>query len=488
MGQCSSAWGKNYKCNLNAQGKVMNTPAFDAKRFVRPALRSIAFCLSVVLISSMMTVKPAYASGVVSLSQNWATNLALGIFCPAPSLSASVACFAQFEIQNPGTYWVDGYCHTPVSTVLNSATTATYTFSRTNYPDCVNPHINTKIFQVWSTACPLNSMPTGTTCTCNDGYAPDPTQTKCIPEQYTIALSGLGGIVMPNDPSKNTYATVTKNDGTPKSGVQVNLMLTVVPENDGLLFSAHVGSISPNGGSTEADGRLNFTFTAPVAGGIHTITATCANCSNQATGTIKVPGCPVPPLTTPPFNEACATVLENISSTQAQKDAACGALTDKLKTGMACFRDKLSGMSPAIPLSITSDIRSVAYQAHFREIWDKMQALVALEDDPAKRAACSVRRAEIAGRCTSCYAASTTQRSHCLKARPANPSPNDAQHTQGKAFDVSEASTYSPLQTALDGLNPPQNIQQFLNAPTNCNLTWGGTFINNIDLVHFYAP
>lgn len=205
--------------------------------------------------------------------------------------------------------------------------------------------------------------------------------------------------------------------------------------------------------------------------------------------------CPVPALKPLPEDAACGQVLENINSTQAQKDAACGALTDNLKTGMACFRDKLSSMSPAIPLKITSDIRDVAYQTHFRDVWDKMEDLVELEDDPVKQTACAARRAEIAaekgcdnaGRCTSCYDESATQRSHCLKGRPANPSPNDAQHTQGNAFDVSEATTISPLRAALGARNPPQIIQQFLDNPTDCNINWGGMFTDNYDPIHFYA-
>jgi hypothetical protein len=169
-------------------------------------------------------------------------------------------------------------------------------------------------------------------------------------------------------------------------------------------------------------------------------------------------------------------------------------LTDKLKTGMACFRDKLSGLSPAIPLKITSDIRDIAYQAHLRQVWDRMEDVVRwMRRNPTIQAACAARRAEIAaekgcdnaGVCTSCSAASAAQRSHCLAGRPANPSPNDAKHTQGNAFDVSQTSTIDPLQAVLGGRTPPQNIPQFLNAPTNCNLSWGGTFN---DPVHFYVP
>jgi hypothetical protein len=278
-----------------------------------------------------------------------------------------------------------------------------------------------------SPACPANSSGT-VTCTCNDPYVPDPTATSCV--------------VPPACP---THAS-----GTP----------------------------------CVCDSGYQF----------------------DATGTSCVDACPsVPALTPLPKDDACANVLENIHSTQAQKDAACGALTDKLKTGMACFRDKLSRTNDIvtgnpIPFVVTSDIRDIAYQAHLREIWDKMEKLVSLvKKDPAMQTACAARRAEIAAEkgcdnAGSCerknYAAAIAngQRSHCLKQRPASPKPNDAQHAQGNAFDVSEDDTITPLQTALGGRNPPENIPQFLNAPTNCNLIWGGTFKTNKDIVHFYVP
>ena len=89
---------------------------------------------------------------------------------------------------------------------------------------------------------------------------------------------------------------MTKSDGSAKSGAQVTLILTVKPENDAPIHAEYVGGISPNGGATNVYGKLPFVFTAPTAGGTHTITATCTGCTNQATGTIRVTGCPVPPL------------------------------------------------------------------------------------------------------------------------------------------------------------------------------------------------
>jgi hypothetical protein len=381
----------------------MDAPAFDAIRFVRPALRSIAFCFSVVLISSMTLVKPAHASGTVaSINTYFVAGSGFGGYINAATPAA--AC-------GDGGSQVTG----PVVTQISSSQwqcTYTYVDNGTNFLMWV--------FYV-SPACPVNS--TGTvTCTCTDPYVPDSTATSCVPVPVV------------------TCAAPSVSDG---------------------------------------------------AGG-------CAcNPPNRINSIGECTACPVDPLTTPPFSDACSKVLENINSTQAQKDAACGALTDKLKTGMACFRDKLSGISPSIPLSITSDIRSVAYQAHLREVWDKMEILVKkIAKDPALQTACATRRAEFAaekgcdnaGSCESksCSAASDNgQRSHCLKGRPADANPNDAQHTQGNAFDVSEDYTINPLQDVLDAGNPQQDIQQFLDAPTNCGLTWGGTFSDNYDPIHF---
>ena len=101
--------------------------------------------------------------------------------------------------------------------------------------------------------------------------------------------------------TRAAYAQVSKSDGSAKSGVNVDLFLDVVPELAGQLPVSYTGILRPDSGSTGVAGRLDFEFIAPTAGGLHTITAACTNCTNQATGTIRVPGCPVPALTAPPF-------------------------------------------------------------------------------------------------------------------------------------------------------------------------------------------
>ena len=120
----------------------------------------------------------------------------------------------------------------------------------------------------------------------------------------------------------------------------------------------------------------------------------------DAAGTSCVPvappvTCPVTALSSfPPANDACSQALENRNSTQAQKNAACGTLTTAMQTGQTCLAGKLAAMSPVIPFVRTADIRSVAYQAHLREIWDKMQDVVAtMNKEPAMRTACAAHLA-----------------------------------------------------------------------------------------------
>ena len=111
---------------------------------------------------------------------------------------------------------------------------------------CIRPDGMQDGFVLSYSSCPANStgMPAAnpTTCTCNTGFRPDPAQTSCVPDQYTIALAGLGGIVMPTR-TRDAYAQVSKSNGSPKSGVQVDLLYIVKPENDAPLRAEYIGSV-----------------------------------------------------------------------------------------------------------------------------------------------------------------------------------------------------------------------------------------------------
>jgi hypothetical protein len=265
-------------------------------------------------------------------------------------------------------------------------------------------------------------------------------------------------------------------------------------------------------------------YTSPAAGGIYPQTCTNVSADNRcpavATGEtpfkLDLPNkltCSRPDQCQPPDafdsatgqcvkcpielkplpQDACTLALENLSSTQAQKDAACGKLSQAMEDGKACLARKLSSLGTPIPLSVGVGVRSAGYQKHFVDIWNQMEKLVRVtKKNPIMQAACAARRAEIAaekgcdnaGRCESCFPSSASQRSHCLKGRPS--SSNTAPHTLGNAIDVSESRTIKPLRQFLQARKPPQNIQQFLDEPPeDCKLKWGGTFTDNYDPIHF---
>ena len=339
-------------------------------------------------------------------------------------------------------------------------------------------------------SCPANSQPTGNSCTCNDPYVPDSTATSCVLEQYTIALSGLGGEVI-RPATRDAYATVTASNGSPKSGAQVSLTLTVVPEDDGQLFSSHVGSISPNGGATGADGMLKFVFTAPVAGGTHTITATCVNCTNQATGIITVPGCPVSPLT----KISDFSVLEGETPEQANltnklegRMNGYSLLTQGTQNAEQCLAGRIAevvGSPSTSGYRVTSTVRTFAYQRHLKNVWDKFFELQEkVDSDPTIQQRCQSLITKVEGEMgfrltqdptnenTVCDTA--LGRAHCLRTAPAQANPK---HTQNIAFDISLPSVLA----FRNLLVPPRTVQQEANA---CGLTWGGTF-TPIDNVHF---
>jgi hypothetical protein len=182
------------KTYFEAQGEVMDAPAFDA-RWVRPALRSIAFCFSAIMISSMTMVKPAHASGTLSTppslqySVSWWvtwTNTSLGnytytntpISCSASSVAGLEPCVAAVAGGPVWFYTYDG----------------NYTGGNPGgFTDAVASHIG----------CPDHSQPTGSTCTCNDpsplnptAYVPDPTGTSCVPVS-TCPVTKLDDITDP---------------------------------------------------------------------------------------------------------------------------------------------------------------------------------------------------------------------------------------------------------------------------------------------------
>jgi D-alanyl-D-alanine dipeptidase len=361
----------------------MDAPAFDA-RFVRPALRSIVFCLTVFLISSMMTVKPAHASGTVaSINTYFVAGSGFGGYINAATPAA--AC-------GDGGSQVTG----PVVTqIISSQWQCTYTYRcDVGLPPsyCGTPYI---IYAYYiSPACPVNS--TGTvTCTCNDPYVPDSTGTSCVPAST----------------------------------------------------------------------------------------------------------CLVPKLKDLPADDACAKSLDKGRGKDV--DGKCLPLNPALPGQIQCFADKIAATNitarPTIPYTgPTAQYRNDAYQAHLKDIWDRMIELN--KDENRNNQACLPRREKVIAEkgCDSnrgC-AGECVPGSHCIRNIPATSS----NHTQGTAFDVS----WGTINGLLDELTPrppaPMTPQQTIQAqriwiadwlarPTACNLYWGGNFDKPTpDFIHFQLP
>jgi hypothetical protein len=460
---------------------------FDVARFIWPVLLSAIFYFLVIAISAMTMVKPAYASGTVGQGglyssignepacQNMSSMVAVGACMLQFNTATCIGCSSTtYTFYPPGGF---SYC---------------YTYKGNQY--CGEEYFS------FTAGCPANSTGT-TTCTCDAGYVPDPTVTSCIPEPYTIALTGLGVTVMPTKTLTTAYALVTTSTGLPKSGAQVSLALTVVPELASQLPVTYTGTLSTYAGSTGSDGRLTFEFRAPTAGGTHTITASCTNCTNQTTGTIKVPGCLVEPLKDLPANDLCAQSLD--AGLGKDVNGKCPKLDDRLPAQIQCFADKITATnataSPSIPYSgPTATIRNPAYQAHLQDVWDTMIKLN--QSDNINNEACRPLRDKVIAEkgCDSNDKCLTgTPRcmagSHCIDYRP----PDYSNHSAGTAFDVPN-DTINGLYHELTPLPPApmtplQKLQahriwiaNWLATPTACNLYWGGNFTNpGPDFIHF---
>lgn len=157
------------------------------------------------------------------------------------------------------------------------------------------------------------------------------------------------------------------------------------------------------------------------------------------------------------------------------------ALTTDAQTGMQCFVGKASGIG--ITAAITSGTRTIAYQNHLVDVWDKIIQHNNVTDS-ATWEACRQRREKVIAEkgCNSsggCEGACTAG-SHCIRYQPAV---NNSRHTTGKAFDVSQV-TVASLLNGLAAQQPPQSMSELLANPTACNLIWGGDWIPP-DNVHF---
>jgi hypothetical protein len=160
--------------------------------------------------------------------------------------------------------------------------------------------------------CPDHAQVTGNTCTCTDPYVPEePDKTRCVLEQYTLTLVGMGTEIEPSGTvgggtsTRMGYVSVLGSQTKqPKSGAVVRVTVDVDVSSGGHDHGDNPtrrdrGSISgckaadvPDAYdcTTAGNGYAQFTFDAPEASGTHNFTATCVSpaCTNQDNGKIDV--------------------------------------------------------------------------------------------------------------------------------------------------------------------------------------------------------
>jgi hypothetical protein len=92
-----------------------------------------------------------------------------------------------------------------------------------------------------------------------------------------------------------TLTATAMNGAAPKAGVLINFSVEVTPNSGGHEhhdINRPKGTLSAVRGTTDANGEVKVTFTAPEVAGVHTVMATCATCSNSAAAKeiqVKVP-------------------------------------------------------------------------------------------------------------------------------------------------------------------------------------------------------
>ncbi len=176
--------------------------------------------------------------------------------------------------------------------------------------------------------------------------------------------------------------------------------------------------------------------------------------------------CAVPDLKPKP-TDACSVALETGRGLPVPATACPtpSVMTDP--NGEACLKGKLAvlGIPYAGP---TATIRTAAYQAHLKDVWDRNEEHKKITD-PAKRLACTAKREIVEGE----------MNHHGLRYQPTN----ESRHVAGKAFDISQP-TVRTLETTLNQAG--RSVSGLLRSPPPCTLIWGGTY-SDPDDVHFNA-
>lgn len=368
----------------------MDTPAFDATRFLRSVSLSIALYLSIIMIAMMTIIKPAHASGTVAkpsgtnyiyvgsgstggdgtqptIAQVVAETLVCnGLYTDVNAMSPCLIAATGYAYQS-GWYWAGWWALHLSSTSPNSIALGA-------------------VFGGVA-ACPANSADTTTTtCTCNAGYVPDPTGTSCVPPvcpahssgtpcvcdagyefdatgtrcdlvQYTLTLKTDPPEKIEPSGTATVIALVEKTVGgqkSPKSGATVSIKVDVDAgtgghdHDTGRHVSPHTGTLDAATGTTGPDGKVSFTFGAPEVSGTHTFTVACispACTNNPQTIKIDVKVVGLKPIPGSPFyslQDSAGNVIGAVGGKHSDNHYLTGAAIKKLKEFAQAYQDTVN--------------------------------------------------------------------------------------------------------------------------------------------------
>ncbi|MCR4303586.1 MAG: hypothetical protein NUV63_05065 [Gallionella sp.] len=436
----ADVWEKQHVA-LNNQGDLMDALAFDATRFVRSALQSTVFYLSIIAILSMTMVKPAGASGFVLPSP--------------PPANQAITCFtillSEISVPDDSAKWI---------TVFNVSST---------FYDC----------SLGLPAKALEKVPVGWTVT---NYPRDGNSTYTHVTQY----------------SNPTYYNLRIYYDYHFRGVE-DATGRIVEDVTGRIGAYFMGTsrlaatpkICPaNSVGTPATNPTTCACNDPSV-------SDPINYVPDATGKSCVPAvtCPIDPLPKPPppFPDACSNSLEKGRGTDVDNACAEG-LTPDMERGASCVADKIKAL--AIPYTKPSGtIRTTAYQNHLLAVWNKSEEIKTkyknLSD--AQKQECAARITDV----------TNEMKHHGITSEPSKKE-GDAPHVLGRAIDIPEAvaealiakvpttTTVPMLPGCLScSMTIPYGVEDYINSatvdPPACNLRWGGLF-KKYDPVHFQLP
>jgi hypothetical protein len=309
----------------------MDTPSLALAKSDTGHRLTLAFNILFIAISAMTMIKPAHASGTVTPTSGWCSNIydpstciyATELEACAKLASMQTECkYSPHIVHYHGSEITGDACFTndsmgvvcfPVWSGLGWMGTRSICPARTTStsPPCVcaDPYQPDASGTSCVDNCPANMS--GSPCACDTGYVLNSDGPGCVQEQYTISepkdKSKLPDI-QPDSTSEVTVRVTSVQTNQPKQGAVVRFHIDADISSGGHAHGEEHGRrprgtissdncVGESGGmpdtydcTTDPQGYTGFTFKAPAVSGSQSITATCIStaCSGSVTSNIDI--------------------------------------------------------------------------------------------------------------------------------------------------------------------------------------------------------